>query len=101
MWSGITHDKHTKYFSLLPDTESLTNILTCWTEKEYKTLWSLSLLEPKYRQQCYKSVLWNTEMIKIMGIWTSYLCPCFQEETDTTLYVLKYEHPEMLDIFEK
>ena len=36
-----------------------------------------------------------------MGACHSYLCPCCQEETETTLCELKFQHPDMLEIFEK
>ena len=36
-----------------------------------------------------------------MGAWPSNLCPYFQEETWTKLHVLKFEHPDIMDAFEK
>ena len=41
------------------------------------------------------------KMMKIMGACPSDLFPCFQEETETTLHVIKREQPYMLNVFEK
>ena len=43
----------------------------------------------------------TVKMTKIMGAWTSYLCPCLQEDTETKIHVLKCKHPYMIDAFEK
>ena len=40
-------------------------------------------------------------MMKIVGAWPSDICACFKEETENTLHVLKWKHPEMLEVFEK
>ena len=40
-------------------------------------------------------------MMKIMGAWTNDLFPCSQEEKKITLHVLKFEHPDMIYVFEK
>ena len=39
--------------------------------------------------------------MKFMGVWLSKLFPCCQEETETTLRVLKFEHLDMMYIFEE
>ena len=43
----------------------------------------------------------TVKMMKIMGVWPSDLCPYFHWETETTLHVLKFKHPYMIDTCNK